>query len=229
MTDFDAGAIGSIKEMFPNLDKDAKQKAEFLKFSRKVSEQRMREIILECSGDPETLNYLVRHNIHSDERIFQLLACRNLKEETVRWIFQRYHGVGAINTASATISPELEGIRKRIRQMIAVHPHAPMEIIDAFLQEEDFPMEATLIRSKAFSAPFAEEEKETDSSLLLAQANYLDTQTVETLMVHGTHEVKLALYANIHLPVEVYTTLAHTNDIELLELLAENAAFPYQR
>jgi hypothetical protein len=228
MTDFDAGAIGSIKEMFPNLNKDAQQKAEFLKFSRKVSDRRMREIIMECSDDPETLDYLVRHSIHMDERIFQLLACRNLKEETVRWIFQRYHGVGAINTASATISPELEGVRIRIRQMIAVHPHAPMEIIDAFLQEECFSSEAMLIRSKAFSLPFTE-KKETDSSLLLAQANYLDIQTVETLMVHGTHEVKLALYANIHLPVEAYATLAHTNDTELLGLLAENAGFPYKR
>lgn len=229
MTDFDAGAIGSIKEMFPNLDKDAQQKAEFLKFSRKVSDRRMREIIKECSGDPETLDYLVRHSIHMDERIFQLLACRNLKEETVRWIFQRYHGVGSINTASATISPELEGVRQRIRQMIAVHPHAPMEIIDAFLQEECFSMEATLIRSKVFAVPFVEEEKAEDEQYLLAQVSYLDIQTVETLMVHGTHEVKVALYSNIHLPVEVYTTLAHTNDAELLEILASNTGFPYRR
>ena len=223
MTDFDAGAIGSIKEMFPNLNKDAKQKAEFLKFSRKVSDRRMREIIMECSGDPETLDYLVRHNIHMDERIFQLLACRNLKEETVRWIFQRYHGVGAINTASATISPELEGVRQRIRQIIAVHPYIPMDILDAFLQEECFTSEASLIHSKVFSTPFAEEDAE--DALLLAQANYLDTEAVETLRSNGNHEVLVALYSNIHLPVASYAMLAQTDDMELLILLADNAGF----
>lgn len=221
----------SVKDIFPDLDTSRGQQLKFLDMCRRADKKLMLHIVKDYSGDPDILHFLAKNGVQFDEKFIVILTRQSTKAETLTWIYNRYHGIGATNAIMSKIKPAKKELLKKIRILLALHPNTPENIMDALLSNRAEKMEKYVLMNRGYPAELKEkilvEVLKEEDAKISAEAMQELSQEERTLALEefilANEKDALKVVADFHyLDDETVKNLLETNDMEIKQILFSN-------
>lgn len=221
----------SVKDIFPDLDGNRGQQLKFLDMCRRADKKLMLRIIKDYSGNPEILHFLAMNGVQFDEKFIVILTRQATKAETLTWIYNRYHGIGATNAIMSKIKPVKKEIVEKVRILLALHPNTPEYIITALLSNNAEQMEKYVLMNKGYPVELKEKIlveilKKEDAKLSAEETKGFSNEeralNLEEFILANEKET-LKVVAGFHyLDNETVKNLIETDDMEIKQILFSN-------
>lgn len=221
----------SVKDIFPNLETSRGEQLKFLDMCRRADKELMLRIIKDYSSNSEILHFLATNGIHFDEKMIVILTRNATKAETLTWIYNRYHGVGAVNALRLKVKPVKKELEQKIRVLLALHPNTPESIIDVLLSNKEEKMDKHVLMNKGYPAEHKEKLlveilKAEDERLKQEDGKELSNEeralALEEFILANEKETLKIVADFYYLDDETVKNLVETEDFEIKQILFSN-------